>query len=43
MTFFGKIYGQWDNSWGDDLDMFYGLGYLGWNGSWGFLNRILIT
>ncbi len=36
MTFFGKIYGQWDNSWGDDLDMFYGLGYLGWNGSWGF-------
>ena len=30
MTFFGKIYGQWDNSWGDDLDMFYGLGYLGW-------------
>lgn len=32
MTFFGKIYGQWDNSWGDDLDMFYGLGYLGWNG-----------
>ena len=29
-TFFGKIYGQWDNSWGDDLDMFYGLGYLEW-------------
>ncbi len=25
-TFFGKIYGQWDNSWGDDLDMFYGAG-----------------
>ncbi len=41
MTFFGKIYGQWDNSWGDDLDMFYGFGYLGWNGEWGFLNRIL--
>lgn len=36
-TFFGKIYGQWDNSWGDDLDLFYGLGYLGWQGSWGFL------
>lgn len=36
MTFFGKIYGQWDNSWGDDLDMFYGFGYLGWNGEWGF-------
>ncbi|EAV4821015.1 hypothetical protein E4X60_19175 [Salmonella enterica] len=35
-TFFGKIYGQWDNSWGDDLDMFYGAGYLGWSGSWGF-------
>ena len=31
-TFFGKIYGQWDNSWGDDLDMFYGLGYLEWSG-----------
>ncbi len=41
MTFFGKIYGQWDNSWGDDLDIFYGLGYLGWNGSWFFFNRIL--
>ncbi len=26
---------------GDDLDMFYGFGYLGWNGEWGFLNRIL--
>lgn len=35
-TFFGKLYGQWDNSWGDDLDMFYGLGYLGWTGNWGF-------
>lgn len=35
-TFFGKIYGQWENTWGDDLDMFYGLGYLGWTGEWGF-------
>lgn len=35
-TFFGKLYGQWDNSWSDDLDMFYGLGYLGWTGKWGF-------
>jgi NhaA family Na+:H+ antiporter len=26
-------YGQWDNSWSDDLDMFYGLGYLG---GWGY-------
>ncbi|MGK7335615.1 outer membrane protein OmpK, partial [Salmonella enterica] len=34
-TFFGKIYGQWDNSWGDYLDMFYGAVYLGWSGSWG--------
>lgn len=25
-TFFGKLYGQWDNSWSDDLDMFYGMG-----------------
>ena len=35
-TFFGKLYGQWENTWGDDLDMFYGLGYLGWTGNWGF-------
>lgn len=35
-TFFGKIYGQWENTWGDDLDMFYGLGHLGWSGDWGF-------
>ncbi|MGS9140275.1 outer membrane protein OmpK, partial [Salmonella enterica subsp. enterica serovar Infantis] len=35
-TFFGKIYGQGDNSWGDDLDMFYGAGDFGWSGSWGF-------
>lgn len=35
-TFFGKLYGQWDNSWSDDLDMFYGLGYLGFSGKWGF-------
>ncbi|MCL5498436.1 hypothetical protein M5Y49_06990 [Escherichia coli] len=35
-TFFGKLYGQWDNAWSDDLDMFYGLGYLGWQGKWGF-------
>lgn len=41
-TFFGKIYGQWDNSWGDDLDMFYGAGYLGWSGSWGSSNPILV-
>lgn len=40
-TFFGKLYGQWENTWGDDLDMFYGLGYLGWTGNWGSLNRIL--
>lgn len=41
-TFFGKIYGQWDNSWGDDLDMFYGAGYLGWSGSWGSSNPTLV-
>ncbi len=41
-TFFGKIYGQWDNSWGDDLDMFYGAGYLGWSRSWGSSNPILV-
>lgn len=41
MTFFGKIYGQWDNSWGDDLDMFYGFGYLAGTASGAFLNRIL--
>ncbi|MBC6532875.1 outer membrane protein OmpK [Citrobacter amalonaticus] len=35
-TFFGKLYGQWENTGGDDLDMFYGLGYLGWTGNWGF-------
>lgn len=35
-TLFGKLYGQWENTWGDDLDMFYGLGYLGWSGKWGF-------
>ncbi|EOI1001425.1 outer membrane protein OmpK [Citrobacter amalonaticus] len=35
-TFFVKLYGQWENTWGDDLDMFYGLGYLGWTGNWGF-------
>lgn len=35
-TFFGKLYGQWENTLGDDLDMFYGLGYLGWTGNWGF-------
>ncbi|AUO65896.1 hypothetical protein WM46_14630 [Citrobacter freundii complex sp. CFNIH2] len=35
-TFFGKLYGQWENTWGDDLDMFYGLGYLGCTGNWGF-------
>ena len=35
-TFFGKLYGQWENTWGEDLDMFYGLGYLGWTGNWGF-------
>jgi hypothetical protein len=40
-SFFGKLYGQWDNSWSDDLDMFYGLGYLGWQGKSGFLNPIL--
>lgn len=41
-TFFGKIYGQWDNSWGDDLDMFYGAGYLGWSGVGGSSNPILV-
>lgn len=40
-TLFGKIYGQWENTWGDDLDMFYGLGYLGWSGKWGFFKPYL--
>jgi hypothetical protein len=35
-SFMGKLYGQFDNQWSDDLDMLYGLGYLGWSGKSGY-------
>jgi|UniRef100_A0A8H9YXW4 hypothetical protein len=35
-SFMGKLYGQFENTWGDELNMMYGLGYLGWSGPSGF-------
>lgn len=32
----GKLYGQFENTWGDELNMMYGFGYLGWSGPSGF-------
>lgn len=41
VSLMGKLYGQFDNTWGDDLDMMYGLGYLGLSGKWGFFKPYL--